>query len=139
MNPQRDSSNSRVQLCTKGIGDQYKSIVDPRTEVPNNGANVFWLCESYARLENPAACSLLQPFQIVPSQDRTMDRLFHQVEIAPSRLQQPPVRYTELFVQFCHLKHVSLRIDAKNHLLIALFSIFAEAGATIVRCYPLRR
>lgn len=89
-----------MQLCTKGIGGKYKTIRDVRMEVQNN-ATVFWVCESYVRLEDPTACSQLQPFQFVQSQDRKLDRQFHQVDIsrssdAAASVVLSRVRHTEL-------------------------------------------
>lgn len=75
----------RVQLCTKDDAGLYKTIRDIRMDVRHKGT-IFWICESYARLENPSACSQLHAFQLVPSPDLTPSLQFHQIHIEPSML-----------------------------------------------------
>ena len=94
----------RVQLCTKDNAGLYKTIRDVHRDVQND-STVYWICDSYARLENPAACSQLEAFQLVPSPDLSLGRQFHQVCIAEALWKGR--------VRTCHLHTVS---PAKPHM-----------------------
>jgi hypothetical protein len=73
-----------LQLCTRGPVGQFISILDTRQAY---NVHVFWITESFARLEQSASCSQLQPFRIVPGPER----YFHQIGLPQRQWQQQQV------------------------------------------------